>query len=141
MLTPLDMAIIWNEIEMAKLLIKKGGKFNAMRKHANLGHTRFSKKALEIEKEAGKEAARVMQYIELASLPKSSNKNKKNKRKNGNNNGAVVVENKNENEDDSNSNSILTKEDIIQGLLIDPELQKHVTAPANNAKKRSKKKE
>jgi hypothetical protein len=57
-LTPLDTAVIWNESEMAKLLIQHGAKFNVMRKSNNLCRGKYSEKARLLEKLAKKEAAK-----------------------------------------------------------------------------------
>ena len=70
-LTPLDMAVIWNENQMAKKLIKNGARFNALLK-ANLGAIGLHNKRIDVEKEFGKEVSHILQYIEFISASKSN---------------------------------------------------------------------
>ena len=70
-LTPLDMAVIWNENQMAKKLIKNGARFNALLK-ANLGAIGLHNKRIDVEKEFGKEVSHILQYIEFISAPKNN---------------------------------------------------------------------
>jgi hypothetical protein len=63
-LTPLDTAIIWNETDLAKLLIQRGAKFNVMKKSNNLCRGKYSEKARLLEKIAKKEAAHMAQHLD-----------------------------------------------------------------------------
>lgn len=56
--TPLDTAVIWNESEIAKLLIRYNAQFNVLRKGSTQYRFKYSEKARLLEKLVRKEAHR-----------------------------------------------------------------------------------